>query len=217
MNNINDKIQNAEYVKYGLALYALFAPLALRIPELRNEKNNKSALEIEKKVKKTMGRYQVIIKLIEGEKKYLEKKDEDWGSVIALVDTKTKEPVVGIVAHPIKRLFYFGIKNWGAYVLGYDSNNTLILTNKMSVLPDLGYEKFSINQESNALQAVRNRGSIFKNSGPEMAAVYVIINELGGKITDVKESNWTVKSNSVIVVRKREDWQDIKKIQISGH
>ena len=205
----------------------------------------------------------VILDPIEGTNNFIAKHDDQWGSVIALVDTATKVPVVGIVAHPTKRLFYFGIRGSGAYILAYNEHNELSLTNKMATAPIYGYEDFTYNAsphfspklmttvekflsmghpqsmgttdleksrksvvltdekgtvarfvdpESGALEAVRNRGSIFFKTSAEMAAVFVILEEIGGKVTDAKGKPWHLGIDSLVAARTMEDYTFLKHI-----
>jgi len=205
----------------------------------------------------------VITDPIEGTNNFREKLDDNWGSVIALVDCKTKEPVVGIVAYPAKRLFYFGFKGGGAYILGYNDKGEVILTNKMSTSPLPENEAFTYNAsphfsselhtvvdtfiamgkvqppkknatvleksrktllfngpkketvtfvdlESGALEAIRNRGTIYFKTSNEMAAVFVILEELGGKVTDGEGNPWALGINTLIAARNANDYQYLK-------
>lgn len=207
----------------------------------------------------------VITDPIEGTNNFRAKIDDQWGSVIALVDTKTKEPVVGIVAHPARRLFYFGIKGGGSYILAYNEKHELVLTNKLSPQPIYGYEAFTYNAsphfssqliqqvdtflamgkvqpdkedatelersrktvimkerkgnevtfvdpESGALEAVRNRGTIYFKTSNEMAAVFVILGEIGGKVTDADGNPWSLGINTLISARTSEDYTYLKEL-----
>ena len=64
--------------------------------------------------------YLFIVDPIEGTNNFKHYKDEQWGSVIGLVDIKTKKPIAGIVAHAIKRKFYVGIVGVGAFEFIYN-------------------------------------------------------------------------------------------------
>src|SRR5258706_799042 len=311
MNSSFDKISNEKYGAYALELYALFAPLALQLPTLRDNpklmKSNVKAvgkegiadvvtgadLYMQQKIKEevakihpewqfwgeegedNISKYQtgkpflVITDPIEGTNNFRAKLDDQWGSVIALVDTNTREPVVGIIAHPTKRIFYFGIKGGGAYILAYNENKELMLTNKMSSTPLYGYKNFTYNAsphfnpeliktvdnffslgkvkpdkkdatnleksrkavimkdskgidvifddpESGALEAVRNRGTIYFKTSNEMAAVFVIIVEIGGKVTDADGKSWSLGINSLISARTNEDYEYLKRIMDSA-
>lgn len=307
MNSPFDHIQNEEYGKYALELYMLFAPLALKLPALRDDPKLMEATVkavgqsgitdvvtgadryMQQKIKEEVAKihpewqfwgeegednvseyqkgkpFMVITDPIEGTNNFRAKLDDQWGSVIALVDTKTKQPVVGIVAHPAKRLFYFGIKGGGAYILAYNENGELSLTNKMSSAPIFGYEQFTYNAsphfspelikavdnflamgkvqpdkksasdleksrktvtmknskgenvtfvdpESGALEAVRNRGTIYFKTSNEMAAVFVILGELGGKVTDANGKPWTLGINTLISARTVDDYTYLKRL-----
>lgn len=307
MHNTFDTLQNEAYGKYALELYTLFAPLALRLPSLRDDQKlmkahikatGKSGITdvvtgadkyMQQKIKEEVAKmhpewqfwgeegednvseyqegkpFMVITDPIEGTNNFRAKIDDQWGSVIALVDTKTKEPVIGIVAHPAKRLFYFGIKGGGAYILAYNEKNELSLTNKLSATPVYGYEDFTYNAsphfspelinivdnflaigqvqpdkenatdleksrktvtmkdtkgenvtfvdpESGALEAVRNRGTIYFKTSNEMAAVFVILGEIGGKVTDAEGKPWSLGINTLISARTPEDYTYLKKL-----
>jgi len=73
---------------------------------------------------------------IEGTNNFRARKDDQWGSVIALVDLKTKEPIIGVVAHPTKRLFYIGVKDGGSYILQYNEKKNLVNTQPMDKKPE---------------------------------------------------------------------------------
>lgn len=301
MHNKFNKQKNDKYNTYALELYALFAPLALRLPSLReNPKRMEAPFNttgkngiteahkyIQQLIKAEVAKihpewqfvgeegtdnvpeyrkeksFMVITHPIEGTNNFIAKLDDQWGSVIALVDTKTKEPVVGIVAHPTKRLFYFGIKGGGAYILAYNEKHELSLTNKMSATAIYGYEDFTYNAsphfspeliatvdkflaigevqsnkvdatdleksrktvimkdqkgekvtftdpESGALEVVRNRGTIYFKTSNEMAAVFVILGELGGKITDANGNPWSLGINTLISARTALDYEYLK-------
>lgn len=307
MNNTVQNTKKELYEKYALELYMLFAPLALRLPLLRDDPTLMEAhvkavgkngitdvvtgadTYMQEKIKEEVAKihpewqfwgeegedktvtykkdspFMVITDPIEGTNNFRARLDDQWGSVIALVDTKTKEPVVGIVAHPVKRIFYFGIKGGGAYILAYNENNELSLTNKLSSAPMYGYEDFTYNAsphfsealtnqvdrflakgkekkqqkgatdleksrksltmkgpdgnivtfvdpESGALEAVRNRGTIYFKTSNEMAAVFVILGEIGGKVTDGDGKPWTLGIHTLIAARTKEDYTFLKKL-----
>lgn len=306
MSNTRNKTVNELYNKYALELYTLFAPLALRLPALRDDPKlmkahikatGKSGITdvvtgadkyMQQKIKEGVAKihpewqfwgeegedniseyqkdkpFMVITDPIEGTNNFRAKLDDQWGSVIALVDTKTKEPVVGIVAHPTKRLFYFGIKGGGAYILAYNEKNELSLTNKISPAPMYGYEEFTYNAsphfspelikvvdnflamghiqpdkenatdleksrktvtmkyakedvtfidpESGALEAVRNRGTMYFKTSNEMAVVFVILGEIGGKVTDADGKPWSLGINTLISARTIADYKYLKKL-----
>ncbi len=192
---------------------------------------------------------------IEGTNNFRSRKDDQWGSVIALVDLKTKEPVIGIVAHPTKRLFYVGVKGSGVYTLQYDEGGELVSVQPMDKAPEKDiftynasphFEQSLVEQvgrffnlgevqpdilnaseldksrkivhipsdsgecifedpESGALEAIRYKGTIYFKTSNEMAAVFVILNELGGKVTDAKGEFWHLGINTLIAARTQED------------
>lgn len=200
---------------------------------------------------------------IEGTNNFIAKKDNQWGSVVALVDIKKKEPVVGIVAHPTKRTIYFGLKKEGAYVAKYDNKNTFVSLNKMKNSPE--YPEFTYNNsphfekhllkqvknfvslgkilptkansdeleksrhavqipskggkkitfvdpESGALEALRYRGTIYFKTSNEMAAVFVILKEIGGVVTDANGEKWTLGINTMISARTSDDYEYLRSL-----
>ena len=195
---------------------------------------------------------------IEGTNNFRANIDDQWGSVIALVDSKTQEPVVGIVAHPTKKLFYLGVKGEGAYKLQYGENGDLLVSAPLQSEPEPGYQQFTYNAsphfspeliqivnnflamghvqpdregatdleksrktvqvsdlifidpESGALEAVRNRGTIYFKTSNEMAAVFVILGEVGGKVTDADGKPWTLGINTLISARTIDDYNYLK-------
>lgn len=200
---------------------------------------------------------------IEGTNNFRAKKDDQWGSVIALVDLKTKEPVIGIVAHPTKRLFYVGVKGSGAYILQYDEGGKLLSVQPMDKAPEkdiftynasphfeqplveqvdrffglgnlqqdapnaseldksrktahipngAGKESVFEDPESGALEAIRYKGTIYFKTSNEMAAVFAILNELGGKVTDAKGEPWHLGINTLIAARTQEDHSYLQRI-----
>ena len=202
---------------------------------------------------------------IEGTNNFRAEIDDQWGSVIALVDSKIQEPVIGIVAHPTKRLFYVGVKGEGAYKLLYDEGGELLSSTSMQSEPEPGYQQFTYNAsphfspelihvvdnflamgqvepdkegatdleksrkavqvadvtgrthtfvdtESGALEAVRNRGTIYFKTSNEMAAVFVILGELGGKVTDADGKPWALGINTLISARTVDDYNYLKSL-----
>jgi len=61
--------------------------------------------------------------------------------------------------------------------------------------------------ESGALEAIRNRGTIYFKTSNEMAAVFVIINELGGKVTDGEGKPWTLGISTLLTARNEQDYK----------
>lgn len=307
MNNNVEKLEQKKYTDYATELFTLFAPLALKLPQLRDDpKLMKATVKavgregiadvvtgadkyMQQKIKEEVAKihpnwqfwgeegadniseykegapFLVITDPIEGTINFRSKLDDHWGSVVALVDTKTKEPVVGIVAHPAKRLFYFGIKGAGAYILAYNENHELILTNKLNNTPLPEHESFTYNasahfspellkivdkflsfgkvqsakkgttklersrktlimekgkgekvvfedRESGALEAVQNRGTVYFKTSNEMAAVFVILGEIGGRVTDGNGNPWSLGINTMISARSEEDYDYLKNL-----
>ncbi len=202
--------------------------------------------------------YLLITDPIEGTNNFVAGKDDQWGSVVALVDIRKKEPVIGIVAHPSKRLFYTAIKGSGAFIYYYDEQARLLRKEKMCQKPE--FEEFTYNNsphfdtklqkqverffalgktedrktsdsleasrkpvtikgkrfvapQSGALEAVRYRGTIYFNTSNEMAAVFAILNELGGKVTDGYGKPWHLGINSLIAARNKTDYEFLKNLQ----
>lgn len=200
---------------------------------------------------------------IEGTNNFLAGKDNQWGSVVSLVDIQTKEPVIGIVAHPTDRKFYVGVKGKGAYIIKYGQSEEITAFHLMPMEPE--YPKFTYNNsphfnqklkeqvnrfmangkilpldsqadelkrsrrsvmftrpdqtkitftdpESGALEAVRNRGTIYFKTSNEMAAVFVILRELGGTVTDADGNPWSLGINSMVSARTQEDYRCLKSL-----
>lgn len=193
---------------------------------------------------------------IEGTNNFKARKDGAWGSIVALVDISTKEPVVGIVVDPINRRAYMGVKDGGAYVIDLAEDGSVMSFTSMPKQPevpdftynnsphfepdiieqiqrffDLGIvqlddpatdelarsrkrvivqteeaENTFIDPESGALEAVRNPGTIYFKTSNEMAAVFVILSELGGKVTDVEGKPWTLGIHTLIAARDEGDY-----------
>lgn len=171
---------------------------------------------------------------IEGTNNFRAKKDNLWGSVVALVNKE--EPVIGIVAHPATKTFYVGIKGQGAYILRYNEDGHILAVNLMTNKPEddrftyndsphfslelseivkkflsLGADKF-VDLESGALEVIRNRGTIYFKTSNEMAAVFVILGELGGIVTDADGNPWSMGINSLISARNKEDYDYLKNL-----
>ncbi len=182
-------------------------------------------------------KYLLITDPVEGTNNYVAGKDDQWGSVVALVDVRKKQPVIGIVAHPSKRLFYTGIKGSGAFIYYYDEQARLLRKEKMGKKPEFpGFTynnsphfdtklqkqvenflrliqgKRFVDPESGALEAIRYKGTIYFKTSNEMAAVFAILNELGGKVTDGYGKSWHLGINSLIAARNKTDYDFLKKI-----
>lgn len=66
--------------------------------------------------------------------------------------------------------------------------------------------------ESGALEAVRYRGTVCFKTSNEMAAVFVVLSELGGIATDGDGNDWTLGINTPIAARTKEDWAYLKDV-----
>ncbi len=73
---------------------------------------------------------------IEGTNNFKRRIDDQWGSVVSLIDNKTGEPVIGIIAHPSQRRFYVGVKGGGAYVVDYDAEGNQTAFTLMAKSPE---------------------------------------------------------------------------------
>ena len=91
----------------------------------------------------TSKEYLFITDPIEGTNNFRFFKDEYWGSVVALVDMPTQKPVIGIIAQPIKKRLFVGIKNEGAFVVSYNDNGEITNTTRMNNQPE--YDFFTYN------------------------------------------------------------------------
>ncbi len=68
-----------------------------------------------------------------------------------------------------------------------------------------GKESVFEDPESGALEAIRYKGTIYFKTSNEMAAVFAILNELGGKVTDAKGEPWHLGINTLIAARTQGD------------
>ena len=200
----------------------------------------------------------VVADPIEGTNNFKYFKDDQWGSVLGLVNIKSRQPVAGIVAHPSKGKFYIGVKGCGASELIYRDgqlahfsqmrrsaehgqftyNNSphfnIILAAKVKNFlksgtvkkiengdelersrPDVAIKKGNASYsftdpESGALEVVRFKGTICFKTSNEMAAVFPIIEELGGKITDGDGRSWHLGIDSLISARTSSDYDLLK-------
>lgn len=293
----------AEHSRYGeqlMDVMAIFVPLALKLPQLRNNPDmmkeivkataqsgvtdvaTQADVFVQRQLKNliaqkcsdwqfwgeegednvseydTTKKYLLVSDPIEGTNNFKAKKDNQWGSVVALVDIETKEPVIGIVALPAQRRFYVGVKGAGAYIIEYGNDGQVKSFSPMPKEPE--YEEFTYNNsphfeqplveqvqkffslgnvqaddtsaddlersrktvnidgvtfidpESGALEAVRNRGTIYFKTSNEMAVVFVILNELGGKVTDSDGKPWTLGINTLIAARNEQDYTYLKNL-----
>lgn len=94
----------------------------------------------------------VVLDPIEGTNNFKLRKDDQWGSVIGLVDIASRAPVAGIVAHPTQKTFYIGIKGVGAFKLMYDDGGKLTAFNNMSQKPE--FQEFVYNNSPHFSQGL---------------------------------------------------------------
>lgn len=205
--------------------------------------------------------YLLITDPIEGTNNFLARKEDQWGSVLALVENKIGTPVVGMVAHPSSKKLYLGIRGAGAHAISYDDKGSINNINPMSVKPEFDnftynnsphfepklirqvdnffsmgkiddissqvkvdklrkkvmisrndYFETFVDPESGALEIIRYKGTIYFKTSNEMAAVFVILNELGGKITDGGGENWHFGLNTLISARNESDYEFLKEL-----
>jgi fructose-1,6-bisphosphatase/inositol monophosphatase family enzyme len=314
--NLEEILPKSEYNDIAIQILHFFVPLALSIPQLRDNPDlmqetikatsktgitdvateadryvqsqiqNKTPKDwdfwgeediIKSEINNSESRWLLITDPIEGTNNFKERNDDQWGSVIALIDKSNNNiPVIGIIAHPTKRIIYLGIKGSGSYVLIYGKNYELLNFSKMLAQPEIKayaynnsphfvlnselgprvrkfFEMGNVNvdtltkddlqsigkiltingqtfhdPESGALEAVRyTAGFCFKTS-QEMAAVEVILTELGGIFTDCdfqQDANsidgysefgkpWNRNINTMIYARNRKEYDFIRKIYI---
>ncbi len=199
---------------------------------------------------------------VEGTNNFIARMDEDWGSVLAIVDLENQEPLIGIVAVPMQRKVYLGIKGLGAWVIQYGENNQEISRKPMEQEPERNEFTYNnsphfeaprqqqidrfwamgraeenadqdhanmrlrkpvtiaydgqlmrfVDRESGALEAVQSLGTIYFKTDDEMAAVAVILKELGGMVTDGEGRPWHPGFSSMICARTPEIWAVLKAI-----
>lgn len=207
--------------------------------------------------------FMLVADPIEGMNNFRERLDDQWGSVVAVVDLGTKQPVVGIVAHPSAGVFYLGVKGAGAYKLTYNQGGSFVGWTMLDAAPEAGRDNFTYNNsphfderltrqvanfmsgtrveeapgdasdllksrktlylpgpngqevrfedpESGALEVVRYRGTIYFKTSNEMAATFVILQELGGVVTDGNGNSWTLGMNTLVAVRNGDDYKFLK-------
>lgn len=204
-------------------------------------------------------KFLVVTDPIEGTNNFKTRKDDQWGSVVALVDTTTGEPVIGIIALPTKRRFYVGVKDMGAYVVEYDEQEQIKTFEEMPKEPEFSEFTYNasphfepdlvsqvdrfiaqgevepdnpnvdvlensrkkvvmsdgnifIDPESGVLEVVRNRGTIYFKTSNEMAAVFTVLSESGGKITDGEGKPWRMGINTLIAARNEDDYEYLKNL-----
>ncbi len=192
-------------------------------------RDNTKRLEVAKK-------FLFITDPIEGTNNFIAGKDEAWGSVVALVEIEHNEPIFGVVAHPVKNIFYVGLKGGGAWEIKYADNGKILSLLELTKEPEFQtftynnsphfevsktkmVEKFLevlksknekdnfIDPESGALEAVRYRGTIYFKTSNEMAAVFVILGEIGGKVTDFDGNKWSLGINTMVSARNSKDYE----------
>lgn len=199
--------------------------------------------------------YLLITDPIEGTNNFRFKKDDLWGSVIALVSIKGQEPVLGIIAQPMKRRLFLAIKNEGAYTVQFDEtgitkigplsepraaftyNNSPHFEDAYlkqvaaffslgKIQPDttgadkvdrdrktvLVRNKLFEDVEAGNLEPILFAGGIMFKTNIEIAASFVIIQEIGGKITDAHGNQWSMGTRSCLFARRKEDWAFLKKL-----
>jgi fructose-1,6-bisphosphatase/inositol monophosphatase family enzyme len=100
---------------------------------------------------------------IEGTNNFRAKLDNQWGSVVSIVDIKTKEPVIGIVAHPTEMTFYLGIIGSGAFKLTIKDD--ILQHSKLTSEPEAGYDYFTYNNSPHFNEELSNRVSNFLAKG----------------------------------------------------
>lgn len=83
--------------------------------------------------------YLVINDPIEGTNNFRYRREEQWGSVLAVVEMKSQTPVIGIVAQPMAKRIFVGIKNEGAHVITYDSFGNMTDIKEMKNVPEKNY------------------------------------------------------------------------------
>ena len=163
-----------------------------------------------------------------------QKGTDDWGSVVALVDIRTGKPVIGIVADPTKGKFYVGVASSGTCVLDSAGNVSAFpkpvakftfnnsphfsseLSDKVERFLKLKKRGTFVDLESGALEAVLYKGSVFFKTSNEMAAVFVIVSELGGKVTDGSGNDWQLGVNSMVCARKRNDYDYLFELYVKS-
>ena len=107
--------------------------------------------------------YMLITDPIEGTNNFRAKIDDQWGSVISVVDIETKKPVIGIVAHPFKKTFYLGIKDNGAFKLVIDEEG--LQHSKLTSEPQSGYDYFTYNNSPHFSKELSSQVSKFFEKG----------------------------------------------------
>lgn len=84
---------------------------------------------------------------------------------------------------------------------------------KVAHIPNsAGKESVFEDPESGALEAIRFKGTIYFKTSNEMAAVFTILNELGGKVTDAKGNPWHLGINTLIAARISQDHAYLQEI-----
>lgn len=101
--------------------------------------------------------YLIINDPIEGTNNFRYRKEEQWGSVIAIIKMTTQIPVIGIVAQPMTQRIFVGIKNEGAFTLTYDHSGNITKIEKMENIPEKNYFTYnnSPHFEDNLIQQVQ--------------------------------------------------------------
>ena len=61
--------------------------------------------------------------------------------------------------------------------------------------------------ESGAIEAIFNRGTVYFKTSAEMAAVFLIVGELGGEVTAFDGSGWSIDIGTMVSARSPKDYQ----------
>ncbi len=93
-----------------------------------------------------------------------------------------------------------------------DIADTLESTRREVHIERSGNNHIFVDPESGALEVVRYRVIIYFKTSSEMAAVFPIIQELGGEITDGKGRPWALGINTLIAARDEKDYKLLKSI-----
>lgn len=101
--------------------------------------------------------YLIINDPIEGTNNFRYRREEQWGSVIAIIKMATQIPVIGIIAQPMAQKIFVGIKNEGALTLTYDHSGDITKIEKMNNIPEKNYFTYnnSPHFEDNLIQQVQ--------------------------------------------------------------
>ncbi len=84
-----------------------------------------------------------VVDPIEGTNNFRFFKDAFWGSVVSVVDITTQDPLIGIIAQPIKKMLFVGIKGEGAFKIYYDDSGSVTKIESLTNSPE--YDFFTYN------------------------------------------------------------------------